>query len=102
MWPICGDGLTLQILHTKAGSAMPEILMSRRHPPGSHEKPQRQKVGSSPLMAPEATLWELHMTLLTAALQQRIRHKTLFGQQGVRTAYLHPRVMLSVATDPAS
>ena len=44
MWPICGDGLTLQILHTRAGSATPEILMSRRHPPGSHEKPQRQKV----------------------------------------------------------
>ena len=52
MWPICGDGLTLQIQHTKAGSATPEILMSRRHPPGSHEKPQRQKVSCSPLMAP--------------------------------------------------
>ena len=79
MWPICGDGLTLQIQHTKAGSAAPEVLMSRRHPPGSHEKPQRQKVRHSPLWILEGpSFWHLHMTLC-----ERECHKTLFDHMGL-------------------
>ena len=78
MWPICGDGLTLQILHTSVGSATPETLMSRRHPPGSHEKPQRQKVSCSPsMLQEETTLWQLHMTPLAAAVPQRIMQQEI-------------------------
>ena len=44
VWPICGDGLTLQITHAKAGQSMPETLMSRRIGTDSKDKPQRQKV----------------------------------------------------------
>ena len=44
VWPICGDGLTLQITHTKTGRGVPETLMSREIVPDPRDKPQRQKV----------------------------------------------------------
>jgi hypothetical protein len=44
VWPICGDGLTLQITHAKAGQGVPETLMRRRIGTDSKDKPQRQKV----------------------------------------------------------
>lgn len=44
VWPICGDGLTLQITHTRTGTSTPETLMDRLISPSSSDKPQRQKV----------------------------------------------------------
>ena len=43
VWPICGDGLTLQITHTKTGKGAPETLMRRQIAPDPRDKPQRQK-----------------------------------------------------------
>ena len=43
VWPICGDGLTLQITHTKGGEGALETLMNRAIVPDSKDKPQRQK-----------------------------------------------------------
>ena len=44
VWPICGDGIDLEIRHTLAGSAESKQLMWRTIAPDPKDKPQRQKV----------------------------------------------------------
>lgn len=44
VWPICGDGIDLEIRHTLAGSAESRQLMWRTIVPDPKDKPQRQKV----------------------------------------------------------
>ena len=48
VWPICGDGLTMQITHTRAGQGAPETLMMRQVQPDPRDKPHRQKASPVP------------------------------------------------------
>ena len=47
VWPICGDGLDLEIRQTPSGGGQSTQLMWREITPNAKDKPQRQKVSSS-------------------------------------------------------
>ncbi len=44
VWPICGDGLQLEIRQTVAATGQATQLMARDILPDARDKPQRQKV----------------------------------------------------------
>ena len=44
VWPICGDGLRLEIRQTVAATGQTTQLMAREILPDAKDKPQRQKV----------------------------------------------------------
>ena len=46
VWPICGDGLDLEIRLTPSGGGQSRQLMWREITTNAKDKPQRQKVGS--------------------------------------------------------
>ena len=57
VWPICGDGIDLEVRHTLAGSAESKQLMWRTIVPDPKDKPQRQKVRGPPSGAPPFALF---------------------------------------------
>ena len=56
VWPICGDGLELEIRHTAAATGRAAQLMLREITPDAKDKPARQKVKrADPCMPFKAT-----------------------------------------------
>ena len=44
VWPICGDGLDLEVMLTPGRGGLSQQLMWREITPNAKDKPQRQKV----------------------------------------------------------
>ena len=80
VWPICGDGLTLQITHAKAGQGVPETLMSRRIGTDSKDKPQRQKVTVKHSSHSHALPSSLHPCRHKGAIRARLTPTSLSSQ----------------------